>query len=68
MSQRLCVTGADVVTPFRVIPDGVVITDGARIDRVGRAHLVDLPSDAERVDLPGHVVRRDRHRRRPGVR
>ena len=56
MSRPLCITGADIVTPFRVIHDGVIVMDGSAIDHVGRKDLVPLPQPCERIHLPGRSI------------
>jgi imidazolonepropionase-like amidohydrolase len=39
-----------------VIPDGVVVIDGTRLQAVGGAGAVAVPPDAEVIDLPGCTV------------
>ena len=56
MSKSLCITGVDVVTPFRVIRDGVVVTDGAGLEQVGTPEAVAAPATCERLHLPGRKV------------
>jgi len=56
MTQALCFTGADVVTPFRVISQGVIVLDGPVLDQVGRADAVKIPAGSRRIDLPGRRI------------
>lgn len=56
MQRPLCFTGADIVTPLRVIADGVIVTRGGRIESLGRKSAVQIPADAEVRHLPGRVI------------
>ena len=56
MDEQLCFTGADIVTPLGVVPDGVLVTRGARIERLGRRGAVPVPPQAQLRHLPGRVL------------
>lgn len=56
MTRPLCITGADIVTPFRVIRNGVLVVDGGALDQVGRRGVVHIPRVCERIDLPGRTI------------
>ena len=56
MTERICLSGADIVTPFRVIPRGVIVIEDGRLDQVGRADVVQVPPRCKRLDLPGRQV------------
>ncbi len=45
-----------VYAPTRVISDGVVLLDGARITAVGRPEQVPIPEGAQRINAHGNIV------------
>lgn len=55
-SRALAVVGGRLLTPFREIPEGTVLVQDGRIQGVGAAHEVDIPSEAERVDAGGCTI------------
>ncbi len=49
--------GATILTmEGDAIRDGVLVVDGKRIAAVGAADQVDVPSDAERIDVAGRII------------
>jgi imidazolonepropionase-like amidohydrolase len=54
----LALTGARVVTMRgdEVIDDGVIVVRNNRIEAVGRAGEVQIPSDADRIDVTGKTI------------
>lgn len=54
--QALAVVGGRLLTPFREIPEGTVLVQDGRIQRVGASHEVDIPSQAERVEAGGCTI------------
>lgn len=59
-TARVALTGARIVTMTGedggVIEDGVILTDGHRIAAIGARGEVDIPSDAEVVDVSGRTI------------
>ncbi|MDQ7839540.1 MAG: N-acetylglucosamine-6-phosphate deacetylase [bacterium] len=55
-TQVMAVVGGRVLTPFREIPEGVVIVRNGRIEAVGPATSLAIPPDAHRVIAAGHTV------------
>jgi len=55
-SQALAVAGGRLLTPFREIPEGTVLVRDGRIEAVGPASGVDIPSQAVRIDASGCTV------------
>ena len=56
MAKPVCYTGADIVTPLRVINDGVLVTRGGIIESVGRKASVAIPVDADVIPMPGRTI------------
>jgi N-acetylglucosamine-6-phosphate deacetylase len=50
------VTGGRVLTPWREIANGTIVTRDGRIEAVGPAGAVSIPLDAERLDAAGCTV------------
>lgn len=44
---------ARIVTPFRIIEDGTLITEGSTIAAIGESAEIPVPSSARRIDLGG---------------
>ncbi len=54
--KRIALTKAAIITPFILIPEGTVVINGRKIEAVGSATELSIPSDARVVDLEGLMV------------
>lgn len=52
--MNLAFVNARVVTPFRIIEHGTLVTDGPTIAEVGTAEEVSIPRDARKIDVGGN--------------
>ena len=52
----LAIENGTVYTPDRVIPHGVVLIRGRRIEAVGKRDEIDIPPDAQRLDANSGIV------------
>ena len=56
MNKPICFAGADIVTPFRVIPNGALVVEPPILDQVGRRDAVHVPPSCETIDLAGKTI------------
>ncbi|MBI2618743.1 MAG: N-acetylglucosamine-6-phosphate deacetylase [Ignavibacteriales bacterium] len=54
--MKIAIKNADIVTPFRVIEHGVIVTSGRKIFAVGAKDEVDIPSGAKAYDCEGMTL------------
>ncbi|HEX9614395.1 MAG TPA: N-acetylglucosamine-6-phosphate deacetylase [Bacteroidota bacterium] len=54
--MSLAFLNAKVVTPFRIIDRGVVVTEGSKIAAIGEVDDIAVPSSAKRYDLEGMIL------------
>ena len=52
----IAIVNGTVYTPTRLVADGVVLLDGARIAAVGQPGQVTIPEGAERLDARGNII------------
>ncbi len=55
-ARALAITGGRVITPFREIPEGVVLVRDGRIAEVGAAGAPGIPAEAERLPAEGCTI------------
>lgn len=53
---KTALVGGTVITPFETLERGVVVINGERIARIGTTGQVEIPSDAEVIDVSGCYV------------
>lgn len=54
--MSLAFVNANIVTPFRIIEHGTLVTKGPRIAAIGEAEDIKVPSSAKRYDLEGRIL------------
>jgi len=54
--QYLALVGANIVTPFRIIKNATIVIEGERILEIGKVADVDIPKDAEVIDVSGKII------------
>lgn len=52
--MNLAFVNARIVTPFRIIERGTLVTDGPTIAEVGTADEISIPRDTKRIDVQGN--------------
>lgn len=50
------IRNVDIVTPFRVIPNGTIVVEGKKIAAIGKAAEVQIPEGTRTYDLDGMVL------------
>jgi len=54
--MKTAIKNADIVTPFRIIENGVVIVEGSKIIAIGAPDEVDVPAGARIFDCEGMML------------
>lgn len=54
--MKLAFIGADIITPFRIVKSGVLITRGDKIYQVGPENMVGMDSDAQVFNLNDKLI------------
>lgn len=54
--MNLALTGARIITPFRIIEKGTIVIKGPKIYELGKISDVVIPSDAEIIDVSGKMI------------
>lgn len=51
--MNLAFVNARIVTPFRIIDRGTLVTDGPTIAEVGSSHEISIPDNVQKIDVGG---------------
>jgi N-acetylglucosamine-6-phosphate deacetylase len=54
--MTFAIRNVDIVTPFRIIPNGSILVEGKKIAAVGKTSEVAIPSGTKTFDLDGMVL------------
>jgi imidazolonepropionase-like amidohydrolase len=55
-AQVRAITGGTLITPVQIMDDAVILIEGEKIVKTGRAGQVQVPDDADRIDAKGKWV------------
>ncbi len=54
--QKLALVGGKIITPFRVIENGTIITESTKIYELGKSSDVTIPGDCQVIDISGKMI------------
>lgn len=53
---RLALIGGTIITPFRVVKNGIIIIDGNKISELGKSSDIKIPDETEIIDVSGRMI------------
>jgi N-acetylglucosamine-6-phosphate deacetylase len=54
--MKLALIGGTIVTPFRLVKNGVIIIDNGKIFELGKVSDVEIPDNSEVIDVSGRFI------------
>lgn len=55
-NKKLALVGGKIITPFRIIENGTILTEGKRISEIGKSVDINIPGNTEIIDVSGRLI------------
>ncbi len=55
-NKKLALVGGKIITPFRIIENGTILTEGKRISEIGKSVDINIPGSTEIIDVSGRLI------------
>jgi N-acetylglucosamine-6-phosphate deacetylase len=54
--MNIALSGGKVITPFRILNDGIIVIEDGKITNLGKSSEIKIPKDCETIDIKGKTV------------